>query len=102
MQAEHLGNVLAQVHGSVLEHASFSFVLHNMSRVLTHELVRHRIGAAEEIRPVFGKISELMRKETPIRFRDYDIDDGSWVPHWRKVQPGPAITSPTPAGDHCA
>ncbi|QSI49971.1 FAD-dependent thymidylate synthase [Thermobispora bispora] len=45
-QAEYLGNILAQAHGSVLEHVSFSFVLHNVSRVLTHELVRHRAGVA--------------------------------------------------------
>ena len=30
----------------VLEHVSFTFVLHNCSRVLTHELVRHRPGTA--------------------------------------------------------
>jgi thymidylate synthase (FAD) len=29
-------------HGSVLEHASFSFLLYGVSRSLTHELVRHR------------------------------------------------------------
>lgn len=45
-QTAYLRNVLASAHGSVLEHASFSFVLHNVSRVLTHELVRHRAGVA--------------------------------------------------------
>jgi thymidylate synthase (FAD) len=29
-------------HGSVLEHASFSFLLYGISRSVTHELVRHR------------------------------------------------------------
>lgn len=43
---EYLGNILKSGHGSVLEHANFSFVLHNVSRVLTHELVRHRAGVA--------------------------------------------------------
>ena len=33
-------------HGSVFEHANFSFVIRNCSRVFTHELVRHRIGTA--------------------------------------------------------
>ncbi len=42
----YLENILAQAHGSVLEHAMFSFVLHNVSRVVTHELVRHRPGVA--------------------------------------------------------
>ncbi|MGO2036454.1 MAG: FAD-dependent thymidylate synthase, partial [Brevibacterium sp.] len=44
--AQYLGNVIASQHGSVLEHANFTFVLHNVSRVLTHELIRHRAGSA--------------------------------------------------------
>ncbi len=42
----HLANVVKQGHGSVLEHASASWVFGNVSRVLTHELVRHRVGTA--------------------------------------------------------
>jgi thymidylate synthase (FAD) len=45
-QDPYLQNILASAHGSVLEHASFTFVLHNISRVATHELVRHRPGTA--------------------------------------------------------
>jgi len=33
-------------HGSVFEHVSFNFVVHNCSRVFTHEMVRHRVGVA--------------------------------------------------------
>jgi thymidylate synthase (FAD) len=44
--AAYLLNVLASGHGSVLEHATYSFVFHNVSRVFTHELVRHRAGTA--------------------------------------------------------
>ncbi|MEK7566093.1 MAG: FAD-dependent thymidylate synthase [Patescibacteria group bacterium] len=43
---EYLGNILETGHGSVLEHSSLSFIFMNVSRVLTHELVRHRIGVA--------------------------------------------------------
>lgn len=43
---DYFTNVLSSKHGSVLEHASFSFVFHNVSRVFTHELVRHRAGVA--------------------------------------------------------
>lgn len=185
---KYLENILSSAHGSVLEHASFSFVLHNVSRVLTHELVRHRpgtavsqeslrfvrladipfwfpewahadaelmqratalleqmqefqhwmaghfrldedgmpfhekkhktsfmrrfapdglatgllwtanirtlrhtieartdTGAEEEIRLVFTKIAELMRAEAPALFGDYAVEDGAWVPRWRKV-----------------
>jgi thymidylate synthase (FAD) len=43
---EYLDNVLASGHGSVLEHASYTFVFRDVSRVFTHELVRHRAGSA--------------------------------------------------------
>jgi thymidylate synthase (FAD) len=39
-------NLLRSLHGSVLEHANYSFAFHNVSRVFTHELVRHRAGSA--------------------------------------------------------
>src|SRR6266487_700273 len=187
-QPDYLRNILSQAHGSVLEHASFSFVLHNVSRVTTHELVRHRPGTAvsqeslrfvrladipfwfpawaaadaelmrratallgqmeefqlwmaghfgldehgvpfaekkhktsfmrrfapdgvatgllwsaniralrhtieartdpgaeEEIRLVFGSIGELMRAEAPALFDDFTVQDGTWIPRWRKV-----------------
>lgn len=45
-QREYFANILRSGHGSVLEHANYSFALHNCSRVLTHELVRHRAGSA--------------------------------------------------------
>jgi thymidylate synthase ThyX len=35
-----------QGHGSVFEHCTLNFVVRNCSRVLTHELVRHRAGTA--------------------------------------------------------
>jgi thymidylate synthase (FAD) len=45
-QARYLENILSSEHGSVLEHANFTFIFHNVSRVFTHELVRHRAGCA--------------------------------------------------------
>ena len=38
--------LIATKHGSVLEHTAVTLMLTNVSRVLTHELVRHRAGAA--------------------------------------------------------
>jgi thymidylate synthase (FAD) len=43
---EYFANLLRSAHGSVLEHASYSFAFRNVSRVFTHELVRHRAGSA--------------------------------------------------------
>ena len=187
-QDAYLQNILSSAHGSVLEHVNFSFALHNISRVTTHELVRHRPGTAisqeslrfvrlndipfwfpdwaladdelmrratslleeleqfqlwmaghfgldaqgvpfhekkhktsfmrrfapdgvatgmlwtanirtlrhtieartdpgaeEEIRLLFGMIAELMRTEAPALFGDYTVQDGAWIPRWRKV-----------------
>ncbi|HEX4466002.1 MAG TPA: FAD-dependent thymidylate synthase, partial [Solirubrobacteraceae bacterium] len=41
-QREYFANILRSAHGSVLEHANYSFALRSVSRVFTHELVRHR------------------------------------------------------------
>ena len=41
-----LGRVISSGHHSVLEHVTFSFALDEVSRVLTHQLVRHRVGIA--------------------------------------------------------
>jgi thymidylate synthase (FAD) len=43
---EYFANILGAGHGSVLEHANYTFALHDVSRVFTHELVRHRAGSA--------------------------------------------------------
>ena len=43
---EYFRNILSKGDGSVLEHATVSFALLWVSRVLTHELVRHRVGTA--------------------------------------------------------
>jgi thymidylate synthase (FAD) len=45
-QREYFGNILRSAHGSVMEHANYSFAIRNCSRVFTHELVRHRAGSA--------------------------------------------------------
>lgn len=187
-QATYLTNLLSSSHGSVLEHANFSFAIHHVSRVVTHEMIRHRagtavsqeslrfvrlqelpfwfpdwaekdtelmeratallneleqfqhwmaghfkldeegvpfkqkkektsfmrrlapegvatglvwtanirtlrhviesrtaVGAEEEIRLVFGKIAEVMVKEAPKLFSDFRVEDGAWIPGWRKV-----------------
>lgn len=42
----YLANVMGQRHGSVFEHASTTVAFLDVSRILTHELVRHRVGTA--------------------------------------------------------
>lgn len=43
---EYLENVMAEKHGSVLAHVSFTFIIEGVSRALTHELIRHGVGTA--------------------------------------------------------
>jgi thymidylate synthase (FAD) len=45
-QREYFANLLRSAHGSVLEHVNYTFAFRNVSRVFTHELVRHRAGSA--------------------------------------------------------
>lgn len=42
--AKYIRNLIESGHESVLEHASWTFALCGISRALTHQLVRHRIG----------------------------------------------------------
>lgn len=44
--APYLGHILEVGHGSVLEHPVLNFIFADVSRVFTHELVRHRAGSA--------------------------------------------------------
>ena len=41
---EYLQNIIGVGHGSVLEHATWNFIISGVSRSFTHELVRHRAG----------------------------------------------------------
>lgn len=43
---EYLDNILKSGHGSVLEHAVYTFAIENVSRVFTAEMNRHRAGWA--------------------------------------------------------
>jgi len=43
---DHIKHLIEVQHGSVLEHINLNFEIWNVSRSLTHELVRHRAGMA--------------------------------------------------------
>ncbi len=44
--AAYIENIIRVGHGSVLEHPVLNFIFADVSRVVTHELVRHRAGTA--------------------------------------------------------
>jgi thymidylate synthase (FAD) len=59
-RAAYFANVLQSFHGSVLEHANYTFAFRQVSRAFTHELVRHRAGSAfsqESLR--FVRLTEI-------------------------------------------
>ena len=43
---EYIRHLIESGHHSVLEHVSFTFNISGVSRTLTHELIRHRVGTA--------------------------------------------------------
>jgi thymidylate synthase (FAD) len=63
--SDYMENILKVKHGSVIEHPVFNFIFSDVSRVFTHELVRHRAGVA---------ISQ-----ESLRFVRLD-DLGAWIP----------------------
>ena len=62
---DYVGNLIGQGHGSVLEHANFTFLVARCSRGFTHEMVRHRAGFAYS--------------QESTHFRDYNPDTGCLV-----------------------
>ncbi|MGH9405783.1 MAG: FAD-dependent thymidylate synthase [Terriglobia bacterium] len=59
---EYLENILSSKHGSVLEHAVWSFLITGVSRSLTHELVRHRAGFS------YSQLSQRYVDESEARY----------------------------------
>ena len=59
---EYIENIKKQRHGNVLEHANYSLLLEGVSRSLTHELVRHRVGFA------YSQVSQRYVDETAACF----------------------------------
>lgn len=74
---EYLDNVLAQRHGSVLEHAVFTFAINGCSRVFTGEMNRHRAGVAISERSMRYIRYTDIRFWMPECFRDAEGDDAS-------------------------
>lgn len=46
---DHVKHLIEVGHGAAIEHANFNFVIWNVSRSLTHELVRHRIASYSQL-----------------------------------------------------
>ncbi|MBI1261283.1 MAG: FAD-dependent thymidylate synthase [Rhizobiales bacterium] len=55
----YVDNVLKSKHGSVLEHASVTYAIENVSRIFTHEMVRHRHASPSQESMRFVRLTEL-------------------------------------------
>ena len=65
--AEYLEHIKEVKHGSVTEHAVFTFIFTGISRSLTHELVRHRAGWA------YSQLSQRYVDESDCNFVEPDL-----------------------------
>jgi len=77
----YLGHILEVGHGSVLEHAVFSFIITGVSRSFTHELVRHRAGWA------YSQLSQRFVDESECSFVEPDAiaEDPELHRIWREA-----------------
>lgn len=80
---DYIDNTLSKGDGSIFEHATCTFAFLNVSRVFTHELVRHRVGVAisqeslRYVRPThlrFWLPPELLDKKKEVRAAVEEIE----------------------------
>lgn len=108
--ADYIANILNVKHGSVIEHPMVNFIFADVSRVFTHELVRHRAGVAisqESLRfvrlddfgqwlptviqedevaiSIFGKTFEQLEKLQLELAEHFKLDDPQMPFHKKKV-----------------
>lgn len=88
--AEYLGDgILKAKHGSVLEHAYDTFAVCDVSRVVTHELVRHRAGTA------FSQESGRFVRVDEIRYyMPRAFDDGFLAEVYSELKKAGLVTVP--------
>jgi len=81
---DYIDNTLSKGDGSIFEHATCTFAFLNVSRVFTHELVRHRVGVAisqeslRYVRPTnlrFWLPPELQDKKSEVKAIVEQIED---------------------------
>jgi len=65
--AEYIGNLIGMKHGSVLEHATWDFIIAGVSRSFSHELVRHRAGWG------YSQLSQRYVDESMANFIEPDV-----------------------------
>lgn len=79
--AAYIEHLLSVGHGSVLEHATWNFIITGVSRSFTHELVRHRAGFG------YSQLSQRYVDESVADFIEPDCiaEDGELHEIWRSA-----------------
>ncbi len=80
--AGYFRNIKTSGHGSVLEHASFSFLCYGIDRSVTHELVRHRAGfgfSQVSQRYVDGRVLRFVERAEYQNDTDLHLDFIDWI-----------------------
>ncbi|MDE1971192.1 MAG: FAD-dependent thymidylate synthase [Patescibacteria group bacterium] len=88
----YLTNILNSKHGSVLEHGSDSYIFFNVSRVFTHEVVRHRAGCSysqeslryvrlDELRCSYPRVFERIEDE-----KKREHIKNLWIKHFESCE----------------
>ncbi|WP_313102272.1 FAD-dependent thymidylate synthase [Stutzerimonas nitrititolerans] len=77
---DYLANIIRNGHESVLEHASFTFLIDGVSRALTHQLVRHRAGFA------YSQLSQQYHDESGCEFiePEWGDDEAHLEEQWKE------------------
>lgn len=81
---EHVKHLIEVGHGACIEHANFNFLIWNVSRSLTHELVRHRIASFSQLSQRYVDSSDVAFVVPPAIQELAKIDPDAyraWVEH---------------------
>ncbi len=82
--AEHVKHLIEVGHGAAIEHANFTFAIWNVSRSLSHELVRHRIASYSQLSQRYVDSSDVAFVIPPAIQELEKVDQGAyraWVEH---------------------
>jgi thymidylate synthase (FAD) len=72
--SEYLRNIIQSGHGRILEHVNVNFIFHDISRVLTLELITHKVGTTQSQESLrFVRLDEL-RVYLPDIFKQYGFE----------------------------
>lgn len=92
---ERIEKQLEIIHGSCLEHASFTFSIEGLSRACTHQLVRHRLASFSQQSQRYTKVSDRevyepgsIKADTDRSYIYYKAIDAAFVAYEELLEKG--------------